>query len=111
MAKDPGNEEMMRAIAERFFHALANGDFNSYWECLSAERRRQRGREWLRERFAKFAQLQVRNWQIDEVMPRTAETAWVKYSIIYQAGARAGEDEIELIREGQEWRVERSDFS
>ena len=104
------NLEEPRALAERFFEALAKRDFSAYWRCLSTERRRARGREWLRGRFAKFSKLQVQKWQILEVMPQDLETVWVKYAITYRAGAKQGEDELEMTREGPNWKIERSDF-
>ena len=102
--------EDARAVAEQFFRALTEGDFATYLSCLSTERKRNRGQEWLRGRFAKFAQLQVQSWQIVQVLPQTPQTVWVKYQITYHAGAKRGEDELELIIEGNNWKIERGDF-
>jgi hypothetical protein len=105
------NFEEARAVGERFFNALAGGDFTAYLACLSRDRKRSRGRQWLRERFAKFSRLQVQSWNIIEVLPQDPDSVWVRFSISYQAGDRYGEDELELVREGENWRIDRSDFS
>jgi hypothetical protein len=102
--------ENSRAIAERFFRSLAEGDFNAYLDCLSLQRKRSRTNDWLRERFQKFATLQVQSWQLLDVLPQDDENVWVKYRIVYRAGAARGEDELELIKQGSEWKIERGDF-